>query len=442
VNAETRTNATAIRPLPKSQGLFERAQRVIPGGVNSPVRAFGAVGGTPPFIARAAGARLWDADGHEYVDYLGSWGPMILGHAHPEIVAAVREAAALGMSFGAPTAREVELAELITRCVPAVEKVRLVSSGTEATMSAVRLARAATGRPKIIKFEGCYHGHGDSFLIKAGSGAATFGTPSSPGITAGTAADTLNARFNDLATVESLFAANTGGIAAVIVEPVAANLGVVAPAPGFLAGLRRLTEKHGALLIFDEVITGFRLGLGGAQGLYGVRPDLSTFGKILGGGLPLGAYGGRADLMEQMAPAGPVYQAGTLSGNPLATAAGISMLRLLAADPGLYARLDALGETLATGLRAALADAGLAGTVNRVGSLLCLYFTTGPVTEWDSAARADARRYAAYFHAMLAAGIYLAPSQFEAAFLSGAHTAEDVERTLDAARRALRAEAS
>lgn len=442
MNAETRTNAPPIRPLPESQRLLERARRVIPGGVNSPVRAFGAVGGTPPFIARAAGARLWDADGHEYLDYLGSWGPMILGHAHPEIVAAVREAAALGMSYGAPTAREVELAELITSCAPAVEKVRLVSSGTEATMSAVRLARAATGRPKIIKFEGCYHGHGDSFLIKAGSGAATFGTPSSPGVTAGTAADTLNARYNDLGSVETLFAANAGAIAAVIVEPVAANLGVVAPAPGFLAGLRRLTEKHGALLIFDEVITGFRLALGGAQEHYGVWPDLSTFGKILGGGLPLGAYGGRADLMDQMAPAGPVYQAGTLSGNPLATAAGLAQLRLLAADQGLYARLEALGETLASGLRAALAESGVAGTVNRVGSLLCLYFTDGPVTDWDSAARADRRRYAGYFHALLAAGIYMAPSQFEAAFLSGAHTTEDVERTLAAGRRALRAEAS
>ena len=438
MNAEAKTITPPIRPLPASQGLLERARRVIPGGVNSPVRAFGAVGGTPPFIARAAGARLWDQDGHEYLDYLGSWGPMILGHAHPEIVAAVREAAALGMSYGAPTAREVELAELITCCVPAVEKVRLVSSGTEATMSAVRLARAATGRPKIVKFEGCYHGHGDSFLIKAGSGAATFGTPSSPGVTAGTANDTLNARYNDLASVEALFAANAGAIAAVIVEPVAANLGVVAPAPAFLAGLRELTAKHGALLIFDEVITGFRLALGGAQELYGVRPDLSTFGKILGGGLPLGAYGGRADLMDRMAPAGPVYQAGTLSGNPLATAAGLAQLRLLAADRGLYARLDALGEKLATGMRAVLAAAGVPGTVNRVGSLLCLYFTPGPVTDWDSAARADARHYASYFHAMLAAGIYLAPSQFEAAFLSAAHTAEDIERTLAAGRDALR----
>ncbi len=440
MNAPTRTAAAATRPLEKSQALIARASRVIPGGVNSPVRAFGAVGGTPPFIARAAGARLWDADGNEYLDYLGSWGPMILGHAHPAIVAAVREAAALGTSYGAPTEREVELAELITCLVPAVEKVRLVSSGTEATMSAIRLARAATGRAKIIKFEGCYHGHGDSFLIKAGSGAATFGTPSSPGVTTGTAADTLNARYNDLDSVEALFAANAGQVAAVIVEPVAANLGVVAPAPDFLPGLRRLSERNGALLIFDEVITGFRLARGGAQELYSVRPDLSTFGKILGGGLPVGAYGGRADVMEQIAPAGPVYQAGTLSGNPLATAAGLAQLKLLAADPDLYGRLDRLGEKLAAGIGAALAATGVAGTVNRVGSLLCLYMTGGAVTDWDSAARADTRRYAAYFHAMLAQGIYLAPSQFEAAFISAAHAEEDIERTIAAARGALRSE--
>ncbi len=442
MKATTNTAAPAGRPLPRSEDLMTRAKRVIPGGVNSPVRAFGAVGGTPPFIARARGARLWDAEGNEYIDYLGSWGPMILGHAHPEVVRAVREAAGDGMSFGAPTEREVELAELISCCVPSVEKVRLVSSGTEATMSAVRLARAATGRPKIIKFEGCYHGHGDSFLIKAGSGAATFGAPSSPGVTAGTAADTLNATYNDLGSVESLLAANPGQVAAVIVEPVAANLGVVAPAPGFLAGLRQLTAREGALLIFDEVITGFRLGLGGAQELYGIRPDLSTFGKILGGGLPLGAYGGRADLMAQMAPEGPVYQAGTLSGNPLATAAGLAQLRLLAADPALYARLDTLGDKLAQGMREALAAAGVEGAVNRVGSLLCLYFTAGRVTDWNSAASADRERYASYFHAMLNRGIYLAPSQFEAAFLSAAHTMEDLERTSAAARAALGVEGS
>jgi glutamate-1-semialdehyde 2,1-aminomutase len=419
-----------------SAALFARAGRVIPGGVNSPVRAFRAVGGTPPFIARARGARLWDEDGNEYLDYLGSWGPMILGHAHPAVVEAVRQAAADGLSFGAPTAREVELAELVTRLVPAVEKVRLVCSGTEATMAAVRLARAATGRAKIVKFEGGYHGHADSFLVKAGSGAATFGEPSSPGVTPGTAADTLNARYNDLDSVRALFAAHPGGIACVIVEPVAANLGVVAPESAFLPGLRAITAREGALLVFDEVITGFRLGLGGAQGFYGVTPDLSTFGKILGGGLPLGAYGGRADLMEQMAPAGPVYQAGTLSGNPLATAAGLATLAALAADPDFYARLEALGAELETGLRAAATKARVPVRLNRVGSLLGLYFTSEPVTSWDGAARADTRRYAAYFQHMLAQGIYLAPSAFEAAFLSGAHTLADVARTVAAAEHA------
>jgi glutamate-1-semialdehyde 2,1-aminomutase len=417
--------------------LFARATHVIPGGVNSPVRAFKAVGGTPPFIARARGARLWDEDGNEYLDYLGSWGPMILGHAYPAVISAVRAAAERGLSYGAPTRREVELAELITRLVPSVEKVRLVSSGTEATMAAVRLARAATGRPKLLKFDGAYHGHADSFLVKAGSGAATFGEPSSPGVTPGTAADTLNARYNDLDSVAALFAAHPRQIAAVIVEPVAANLGVVAPEAGFLPGLRALTAREGALLIFDEVITGFRLGLGGAQERYGIKPDLTTLGKILGGGLPLGAYGGRADLMDRMAPEGPVYQAGTLSGNPLATAAGLATLEALVDDSALYPRLDQLGAELALGLRAAAAKAGVAAVVNQVGSLLCCYFTAGPVTDWTSAARADAQRYASYFQRMLSQGIYLAPSQFEAAFLSGAHTAADVARTIAAAERAL-----
>ena len=432
------TATTPARSLAASEHLLERARRVIPGGVNSPVRAFGAVGGAPPFIARARGARLWDADGHEYLDYVGSWGPMILGHAHPAVVDAVREAAAAGTSYGAPTAREVELAELIAGRLPSIERLRLVCSGTEATMSAVRLARAATGRPKLIKFEGCYHGHGDSFLIKAGSGAATFGQPSSPGVTAGTAADTLNARYNDLASVEALFAANRGGVAAVIVEPVAANLGVVAPAPGFLAGLRRICDREGALLVFDEVITGFRLRFGGAQELFGIRPDLTTFGKILGGGLPIGAYGGRADLMDRMAPAGPVYQAGTLAGNPVATAAGLAQLRILAADPGIYDRLERLGAALEAGLAAALAETGVEGTVNRAGSLLCLYFARGPIADWDGAAGADTKRFAAYFHAMLGRGIYLAPSQFEAAFVSAAHGEDDIARTVEAARASLR----
>ncbi len=414
---------------------------MIPGGVNSPVRAFGAVGGTPPFIARGRGAHIWDEDGNEFLDYVGSWGPLILGHAHPAVVEAVREAAALGMSFGAPTAREVELAELVAGAVPAIEKLRLVNSGTEATMAAVRLARAATGRAKLVKFEGGYHGHADAFLIEAGSGAATVGHPSSPGVTRGTAADTLNARYNDLGSVEELFRANRGQIAAVIVEPVAANLGVVEPAADFLPGLRALTEREDALLIFDEVITGFRLAFGGAAERYGVRPDLITFGKILGGGLPIGAYGGSAVLMDRMAPKGPVYQAGTLSGNPLATAAGLATLKTLAADPGIYARLEELGAALARGLEAALARTGLAGSVNRVGSLFCLYFAPGPIVAWDGAKASDRRRFAAYFHAMLGRGIYLAPSPFEAGFLSSAHTAADIERTLLAAGEAL-AEAS
>ena len=420
-----------------SAALFARAQKVIPGGVNSPVRAFKAVGGTPPFIARARGAKLWDVDGNEYLDYLGSWGPMILGHAYPSVVEAVREAARQGLSYGAPTAREVELAELVTSLIPGIDQLRLVSSGTEATMAAVRLARAATGRARIVKFEGGYHGHADAFLVKAGSGAATFGEPSSPGVTPGTAADTLNAPYNDLASVQALFAAHPHEIAAVIVEPVAANLGVVAPEPTFLPGLRELTKREGALLIFDEVITGFRLGIAGAQGIYGIRPDLTTFGKILGGGLPLGAYGGSSELMGKMAPAGPVYQAGTLSGNPLATAAGLATLNALNDDPHIYTRLEEMGAEFEAGLKAAAARAGVPATVNRVGSLLCLYFTGNPVRNWDDAATADTKRYADYFQRMLARGIYLAPSQFEAAFLSGAHTPDDLDRTVAAAGEAL-----
>lgn len=427
----------ATRPGAKSEHLFVRARRVIPGGVNSPVRAFGAVGGTPPFIARARASRLWDADGNEYIDYVGSWGPLILGHAHPAIVEAVREAAAAGTSFGAPTAREVELAELVTSLMPAIEKLRLTSSGTEAAMAAVRLARAATGRRKLIKFEGGYHGHADTFLIRAGSGAATFGHPSSPGVTPGTAADTLNARYNDLDSVESLFAANPGEVAAVIVEPVAANMGVVPPAPGFLNGLHRLSKREDALLIFDEVITGFRLGLGGAQALYEVRPDLTVLGKVLGGGMPIGGYGGCAELMDRMAPAGPVYQAGTLSGNPLATATGLAQLKELAANPEIYDHLERQGSALEAGLETAVRELGITATVNRVGSLLSLFFTQGSVTDWESAAPTDLSRFAAYFHAMLAQGIYLAPSPLEASFISAAHTDEDIMQTVEAARAAL-----
>jgi glutamate-1-semialdehyde 2,1-aminomutase len=422
-----------------SDALLARAREVIPGGVNSPVRAYGAVGGRPPFVASAAGATVCDVEGRKYVDYVGSWGPMILGHAAPQVVEAVRETVRHGLSFGAPTRLEVEMAELVCAMVPSIERVRMVCSGTEATMSAVRLARAATGRMGIVKFEGCYHGHGDSFLIKAGSGAATFGQPSSPGVTPGTAADTFNATYNDLASVEAILAAHGNQVAAIIVEPVAANMGTVLPADGFLAGLRALCDRHGALLIFDEVITGFRLAPGGAQQFYGVTPDLTTLGKIIGGGMPVGAYGGRAELMREMAPEGAVYQAGTLSGNPLAMAAGLAQLRTLDGHPELYEQLETMAERLASGMRAALARHGLPYQVNRVASLLCLYCATEPVTDWPSAARCDTEAFGRYFAAMLEQGIYLAPSQFEAAFVSTAHTAENIDHTIEAGDRVLAA---
>ncbi len=427
-----------MKKIDRSLALLTRAMKVMPGGVNSPVRAYRAVGGTPPFIASAAGARLTDEDGNEYIDYVGSWGPMLLGHAYPAVVEAVREAALTGTSFGAPTEREVELAEKIVSLVPSVESVRLVSSGTEATMSAVRLARAATGRRIVLKFEGCYHGHADSFLIKAGSGAATFGEPSSPGVTPGTAGDTRNAAYNDLDSVRAVLEANPGQVACIIVEPVAGNMGCVPPAPGFLKGLREITTDEGALLIFDEVMTGFRVARGGAQERYGITPNLTTLGKIIGGGLPVGAYGGRLDLMEQISPAGPVYQAGTLSGNPLATAAGLAMLTGIEEDEGLYDRLEALGARLQHGLVDALAEAGVEGTVPRVGSMLCLYFSKKPVLGWSDAAAADAEKFRRYFHAMLRAGIYLAPSAFEAGFISAAHTEADIDATIAAAREAIR----
>jgi len=419
-------------PMPISQGLFERAKRRIPGGVNSPVRAFGSVGGTPPFITRAKGATVWDADGREYVDYVGSWGPMILGHCHAEVVKAVRRQLDWGMSFGAPTRAEVEIAELIGERVPSVQSVRMVNSGTEATMSAIRLARAATGRDKIVKFEGCYHGHGDSFLSKAGSGAATLGVPDSPGVPAALAALTLNARFNDIRSVEALLEAHKGETAAVIVEPVVGNMGCVAPKDGFLAQLRQACDKAGALLIFDEVMTGFRVALGGAQERYGVRPDLTTFGKIIGGGLPVGAYGGRRDLMEQMAPGGPVYQAGTLSGNPLAMAAGLATLRHLSAHPEIYEKLENLGAALEKAVRAAIAQRSYPLSMNRVGSMATLFFHPGPVDSWDEASACDRKRFAAYHRAMLRRGYYMPPSQFEAFFLSAAHDAEIIERTAEA----------
>ena len=422
--------------LDNSERLFARARRLIPGGVNSPVRSFGAVGGTPPFIDSGSGARVRDVDGNEYLDFVGSWGPLVLGHAHPAVVEAVQRAAADGTSFGAPTERELELAELIARAMPSIEMLRLVNSGTEAAMSAIRIARAYTGRSKLIKFNGNYHGHADGLLVKAGSGAATYGVPTSAGVPVGYAAETLVAEYNDLASVEAVFDANVNQVAAVIVEPVAGNMGVVPPADGFLAGLRRLCDDNGALLIFDEVITGFRVAYGGAQERYRMRPDLTCLGKIIGGGLPVGAYGGRADVMQMAAPLGPAYQAGTLSGNPLATAAGIACLRELA-KPGVYEALEALGAEAEAGLRAAGDATGVEVTVNRVGSALTAFFTASPVTTWEEAASSDTGWYAAFFHGLLQRGVYVAPSQFEAAFVSLAHTSEDIAFAAEQAREAM-----
>ncbi len=414
----------------------ERAKRVIPGGVNSPVRAFQSVGGAPIFVKSAHGPYLVDADGREFIDFVCSWGPMILGHAHPSVIEAVTRTAASGTSFGACTESETELAEMVRDCVPSVEKVRLVCSGTEATMSAVRLARGYTGREKIVKFRGCYHGHGDSFLISAGSGAMTFGNPSSPGVTKGSAQDTLLAEYNDLDSVRALFQANADTIAAIIVEPVAGNMGVLVPEPGFLQGLRDLCDGKRTLLIFDEVITGFRLGLAGAQGFYRVTPDLTCLGKIMGGGLPMAAYGGRADIMDMLSPVGPVYQAGTLAGNPLATAAGLAQLRELR-KPGFYETLNKRAETWEMEMRSALAGLKTPWCLNRVGSLMTVFFCAGPVRDYESALKADAGLYGRFFHAMLDQGIYLAPSQFEAAFLSAAHDDGVMGRTLEAVRRAI-----
>jgi glutamate-1-semialdehyde 2,1-aminomutase len=422
----------------KSEALFERAQRVIPGGVNSPVRAYRAVGGNPPFLVRGEGCSVFDADGRQYIDYVGSWGPMLFGHAEPSVIAAVIAAARNGTSFGAPTEAEVLLAERITSLVPTVEKVRLVNSGTEAAMSAIRLARAATGRPRFVKFEGCYHGHADAFLIRAGSGAATIGVPSSPGVPQGTAQDTLSARYNDNDSVCALFRRYPEQIAAVIVEPVAGNMGCVPPSDGFLQGLRRTCEVYGAILIFDEVITGFRLMAGGAQELYGVRPDLTVMGKILGGGLPLAAYGGRADLMEQIAPAGPVYQAGTLSGNPLATAAGLAMLEKITQTCRLYEQLDRMGARLSEGIGAILNELGAPATQTRVGSMFTLFFKEGAIRNWEDVRGCDTERFARFFRGMLRRGIYLAPSQFETGFISHAHQEADIDATIAAARESLR----
>jgi glutamate-1-semialdehyde 2,1-aminomutase len=423
-------------PRKRSSAYLAAAERLIPGGVNSPVRAFRGVGGEPFFVARGEGARVWDVDGRAYLDFVGSWGPLILGHAPPPVVEAVVAAASRGTSYGMPTPGEVDLATAITAAYPSMEMLRLVSSGTEAAMSAIRLARGATGRDVILKFDGCYHGHADSLLVKAGSGGATFGIPDSAGVPAALARLTLTASFNDLDGVREIFRARGGEIAAVIVEPIAGNMGVVPPAPGFLELLRTLTTQAGALLIFDEVITGFRVAYGGAQEKYGIAPDLTCLGKIIGGGLPVGAYGGRRDLMEHVAPLGPVYQAGTLSGNPLAVAAGLAALRALR-DRRTYDRLEHLGERLEQGLREAAQKAGVALTVNRVGSMLTGFFCGEPVTDYASARRADTRRYARFFHAMLERGISLAPSQFEAAFVSLAHTDTDIDEAARAAAEAL-----
>ncbi len=420
-----------------SEKLFAAACEVIPGGVNSPVRAWKAVGGSPRFIQRAAGPTVTDADGVTYIDYVGSWGPMVLGHARREVLQAVQNALREGTSFGAPTAREIEMARTICSAVDSVQKVRLVNSGTEATMTALRIARGFTGRTDVVKFEGCYHGHVDSLLVRAGSGALTLGVPDSAGVSPETSRQTLLAGFNDLASVEQLFAERGAQIAAVILEPIAGNMGVIPPAPGFLEGLREITEKNGALLIFDEVMTGFRVAYGGAQEIYGVRPDLSCFGKIAGGGLPLAAVGGRADVMDVLAPLGPVYQAGTLSGNPLAVAGGLETLRQLT-QPGVYQRLEEKGQLVEEGLLRAVRDSGITACVNRVGSMFTLFLGVDSVTDFESAQAGDTEAYGRFFQGMLKRGIYLAPSAFEAAFISLAHSPDDLEMTVRAAAETLR----
>lgn len=421
-----------------SRKLFAEAKKHMPGGVNSPVRSFGAVGAEPLFIEKANGGYVWDADGNRYIDYIGSWGPMIVGHAHHRVIDAIVRAASNGTSFGACSSKEIELAALIKKFVPSVEMVRLVNSGTEATMSALRLARAFTQKDKVIKFEGCYHGHCDSFLIKAGSGIATLGHPDSPGVTSSTADDTLVARYNDIDSVYRLAEANDDKIAAIFIEPVAGNMGCVPAEPEFLKALRELCSQENILLIFDEVMTGFRLARGGAQEIYDVKPDLSTFGKIIGGGLPVGAYGGRADIMSMIAPSGPVYQAGTFSGNPLAMAAGVETLKIIDEDDNFYININEKARYLADAIRKAVRKADLNFAVNHVGSMLTLFFTDNLVSDMDSAKRSDDRKFASFFRNMLEAGVYLPPSQFEAWFVSAAHSTDDLDRTIGAAAEALR----
>ena len=423
----------------KSTSEFQRANKIIPGGVNSPVRAFKSINGEPIFIEKAKGSKITDIDGNEYIDFVSSWGPMILGHAHESVIKAIKETAEKGTSYGAPTVLESEMAELITQMVPSIESVRMVNSGTEATMSALRLARGYTNRELIIKFEGCYHGHADSFLIKAGSGAITLGLPDSPGVTKGTAKDTLIAKYNDIQSVKKLFEQNKNQIAAVIIEPVAGNMGVVKPQKGFLQSLRELTTEHGALLIFDEVITGFRLAKGGAQEYFNVLPDITTLGKIIGGGLPVGAYGGRKEIMEQLAPAGPVYQAGTLSGNPLAMAAGLASLKIMNETEGFYQILEEKAAKLEKGILENIKKTGTKAMINRVGSLMTLFFTDlSEINSFEDAVKSDTEKYAAYFKLAAENGIYLAPSQFECAFISAAHTNEDIEKTIEANYEALK----
>jgi glutamate-1-semialdehyde 2,1-aminomutase len=427
----------ATLTTPRSQELFTESLRFIPGGVNSPVRAFRAVGGQPFFVNKAKGAHVWDVDGNEYIDYVGTWGPAILGHAHPKIVQAVKSAADHGTSFGIPNPFEVTMARLICSLVPSVEKVRMCNSGTEATMSAIRLARGFTKRDKIIKFDGCYHGHADSLLVKAGSGALTFGNPDSAGVPAAFTQHTIVLPYNDSEAVKAAFAANQGQIAGIIIEPVPGNAGLYLPKPGYLESMREITQAKGALLIFDEVMTGFRLAKGGAQERYGIKPDLSCFGKVIGGGLPVGAFGGRAEIMDCLAPLGPVYQAGTLSGNPLAMAAGIAALEELASTDA-YRNLEQLGAQLEVGMKEAAATAGVPVQFNRCGSMFCAYFAGEPVHNLADAMKSDRERFKKYFHSMLEAGIYLAPSQFEAGFLSTEHSAEDIHKTVDAAARAMK----
>lgn len=423
----------------RSEAAFEKAKRIIPGGVNSPVRAFRSVGGSPYFVDRGEGAYLYDIDGNAYIDYVGSWGPLILGHGHPAVLEAIQQAALRGTSFGAPTEMETEMAELVIARMPSVEVVRMVNSGTEATMSALRLARGFTGRTKIVKFEGGYHGHADALLIKAGSGVATFGLPDSPGVPGGVAEHTITVPYNDKASLELAFERYGEQIAAVIIEPIAGNMGVVPPLPGFLEAVRAVTKQYGALLIFDEVMTGFRVHLHSAQGLYGITPDLTCMGKVIGGGLPVGAYGGRRDIMEQVAPSGPVYQAGTLSGNPLAMAAGIATLRLLG-EPGVYEELERKSARLEEGLARNARELGIPSTINRVGSMVCAFFTEEKVVDYATAKTSDAARFSRVFNRLLDRGVSIAPSQFEGMFMSLAHSDEDIDRTIEAHYEALKLE--